>query len=448
MESSTVLAVLARACLAGERDAASVTERFVRTLGRRWRWITPLARRYATAFASGVRPRFTDVMRFLEADQGLRKALRNHGSRLRIEGWITEPAAMQPVDAALDWGLPKIATSGDLAARLGLDPADLDWFADLCGWGARRSSSKLEHYRYRSVLKRSGRPRLIEAPKSRLKQIQRLLVAETLDRVPTHPAVHGFAKGRSIVTFATPHCGKRMVLRMDLRDFFPSVRAARIEAFFRTAGYPGPVAAALTGLVTNAAPRRVWAKLPREYPSLAADPRLIENAAALYGRPHLPQGAPTSPALANVCFHRADLRLDALARSAGGVYSRYADDLAFSGNDEFARGAARFAVHVAAIVSEEGFRVEHRKTRIMPASVRQILAGVVVNRTPSLARVEIERLEATLTNCLRQGPETQNREGRSRFREHLEGRIAFLAMIHPRKAERLKSIFERIAWSR
>jgi hypothetical protein len=311
---------------------------------------------------------------------------------------------------------------------------------------SRRLGSKLEHYRYRTVLKRSGRPRLIEAPKSRLKLIQRRLLAEILARVPAHPSVHGFIQGRSIATFAAPHAGKRMLLQMDLRDFFPSIRGARIEAFLRTAGYPEPVASALTGLVTNMAPRGVWGRLRDEYPAVAADPRLIEYARSIYGRPHLPQGAPSSPALANICFRRADLRIEALARSAGAAYTRYADDLAFSGGDDFARGARRFAVHVAAIVAEEGFQVEHRKTRLTPASAQQRLAGVVVNEKPSLPRVEVERLEAILTNCVRRGPEGQNRDGHPRFREHLEGRIAFLAMVHPGKAARLRAIFESIDW--
>ena len=355
---------------------------------------------------------------------------------------------MRPAGTAREWGLPTILTSGELGVRLGLDSADLDWFADLRGLACRQLGSKLEHYRYRAVLKRSGRPRLIEAPKSRLKQIQRRLLADILRLIPAHPSVHGFVQGRSIATFAAPHAGKRLVLQMDLRDFFPSVRAARVEAFFRTAGYPGPVSAALTGLVTNSAPRRVLADFLAKHAAVAADPRLFEHARAFYCRPHLPQGAPTSPALANICFHRADLRLEALARSAGVVYTRYADDLAFSGDDGFARNSRRFALHVAAIVAEEGFHVEHRKTRLTPASARQRLAGVVVNQGLSLPRVEIERLEAILTNCGRLGPESQNREGHPRFREHLEGRIAFLAMLHPGKAGRLRAIFDRINWPR
>jgi RNA-directed DNA polymerase len=97
------------------------------------------------------------------------------------------------------------------------------------------------------LAKQIGNIRLIEAPKPRLKELQRQILAQILERIPSHPAVHGFVKGRSIETFVTPHVGQRIVLRMDLRDFFPSFSAARIRTIFRTIGYPEPVADLLGG---------------------------------------------------------------------------------------------------------------------------------------------------------------------------------------------------------
>jgi RNA-directed DNA polymerase len=128
------------------------------------------------------------------------------------------------------------------------------------------------------------------------------------------------------------------------------------------------VADLLGGVCTNAVPRHVWSSHPRLY-----------EACMLHTRPHLPQGAPTSPALANVCAFRVDCRLSGLARSAGAEYTRYADDLAFSGKEEFARGIRRFSTHVAAVLLEEGFTVNHRKTRFQRQGGRQRLAGLVVN---------------------------------------------------------------------
>ena len=129
-----------------------------------------------------------------------------------------------------------------------------------------------------------------------------------------------------------------------------------------------------------------------------------------------------APALANLCAYALDCRLGALAGSVGGRYTRYADDLAFSGGIELARAAQRFHVHVGAIALEEGFAVHTRKTRIMRQGVRQQLAGVVVNQKTNIRRREYEALKATLFNCVRRGGESQNREGLLDFRAHLAGR--------------------------
>jgi hypothetical protein len=208
---------------------------------------------------------------------------------------------------------------------------------------------------------------------------------------------------------------------MDLQDFFPCFTGARIQAVFRTAGYPEPVADLLGGICTNAVPRDICRAQP------------------LYMRPHLPQGAPTSPALANICSWRMDCRLAGLAKSAGAGYTRYADDLAFSGGADFERRVERFSTHVAAIVHEDGVAVNHRKTRIMRRSVRQHLAGLVVNDHCNIRRADFDLLKAILTNCARRGPGTENRP-------HLEGRIAFVESINAARGQRLRRIFEQINW--
>src|ERR1700749_2767974 len=163
---------------------------------------------------------------------------------------------------------------------------------------------------------------------------------------------------------------------------------------------------------------------------------------AFYFQPHLPQGAPTSPMLANLCAYRLDCRLAGLAKSTDAIYTRYADDLAFSGNAEFEKGVERFSAHVAAIALEEGFQVHHRKTRIMPQGVRQRLAGVVVNQHLNVARSDFDRLKAILTNCVRLGFESQNRENHPQFRVHLDGKVSFVEMVNPARGERLRRIFD------
>jgi hypothetical protein len=142
-----------------------------------------------------------------------------------------------------------------------------------------------------------------------------------------------------------------------------------------------------------------------------------------------------------------DCRLTGLARSAGIEYTRYADDLAFSGGDEFDRCVERFSTHMAAILMEEGFSVNHRKTRIMRQSVRQRLAGLVANQRMNVTRTDFDRLKATLHNCVRLGPQSQNRAAHPRFRAHLDGRIGWVESVNPDKGRRLRAIFDRIGWS-
>lgn len=367
-------------------------------LGRNWAWLRPVAKRYLMTFNGRTRPRHREVVQFLLRNRGFRKACAEYSSELRVRRWIAEPMRMRPASAALGWGVPAIATTGELAAWLGLDLGELDWCADLKGLGYKKTEPRLRHYHYRILAKGSGNIRLIEAPKTRLKELQQRILREILEKIPIHDAAHGFRKGRSIKTFVAPHVAKRVVLRMDLQDFFPSLGAARIQAFFRTAGYPEDVADLLGGICTNAAPRDVWRDI-----EMILDRQCLREARDLYSRPHLPQGAPTSPALANLCFYRADCRLAGLAKAAGAVYTRYADDLAFSGDEGLERKAERFSIHAAAIVIEEGFRVHHRKTRVMRQSVRQHLAGVVANQRLNVRRTDFDRLKAILTNCLRRG---------------------------------------------
>jgi RNA-directed DNA polymerase len=140
--------------------------------------------------------------------------------------------------------------------------------------------------------------------------------------------------------------------------------------------------------------------------------------------------------------------LAGLAKSVGAEYTRYADDLAFSSNDAlFERRVETFSISVAAILMQEGFTVHFRKTRVMRQGVRQYLAGLVANQRANVIRADFDRLKATLTNCVRLGPESQNRQSHPRFRSHLEGRVGFVEMINPGRGERLPRIFEQIRWS-
>ena len=352
----------------------------------------------------------------------LRKALQ----RLPHEPEIRS-VAIEPANVTSRWPVPALATSGQLAAWLGIPPRRLDWLADVKGLTFKQDEPKLRQYVTIRLPRRNGKARLLEVPKPTLKAIQRRILHEILVHIPPHEVAHGFRAGRSIVSYVQPHVGRRIVLRFDLRDFFTSVSAARVLAIFRTVGYPHGVTRLLAALCTT--------RTPKEVP---AEPRWRTR--------HLPQGAPTSPALANLAAYRLDVRLQALAEKLGASYTRYADDLAFSGDHRLERAARRIHVLVAAIAAEEGFELHFHKSRFMRTSVRQQLAGVVVNSRPNLRRDNFDVLKATLHNCVRHGPASQNRTGHADFRRHLQGRIAHAKMLHPERGAKLQVLFDRIDW--
>jgi hypothetical protein len=412
---------LASAFLEGAWDTSAIFARGASCLGERPSWLLPLVGNVLTAFPEGEhRPDVEALASFIRRDRAFRQ-----GTERVFRGAL----AMSPGR----WPIPALPSPPALAEWLGLTLGELDWFADCQGRRVNAPLGPLHHYSYRWVAKRGGRWRLLEMPKQRLKAIQRRLLDELLDRIPPHEAAHAYRRGRSVRTYAAPHADQAVVLRFDLHDFFPSVRAARAHAVFRAAGYPAPVARLLTGLCTNVAPAEVREPVPRA-------------GSVVYAEAHLPQGAPTSPALANLCAYRLDCRLAALAASLGAAYTRYADDLAFSGGEALERGARRFQVLVCRLALEEGFEVHTRKSRFMRRGVRQQLAGVVVNERTNVKRADYDRLKAILWNCARGGPASQNREGRGDFRAHLLGRIAYVGLLNPARAAKLRRVFDRIAW--
>ena len=328
------------------------------------------------------------------------------------------------------WQVARWRTYDECAAGLDLTPGELAWFADERGWH-RRSAPVLRHYSYRWIPTASGGVRLIERPKPRLAELQRRIRRHVLDALPVHEAAHGFRRGRSVHTCARPHAGRDFVVRLDLAGFFPAISAARIRSLLDLAGYPPAVAAALAGVLTTRTPVDVLRSAPA---SLAH--RLAGT--------HLPQGAPSSPSTANAVTHHLDRRLSGLAATLGANYTRYADDLAFSGDADLP--LHRLLPGVRRIVTAEGFRLREDKTSVTPAYRQQRVAGLVVNASPAVSRTDYDELRATLHNCAVTGPAAQNRDERPDFRAYLLGRIGWVAAANPARGVKLRELFARIEW--
>ncbi len=330
------------------------------------------------------------------------------------------------------WPVPEIPTLGALAAWLEVSDSRLEWLADVRGLERHVADERLRHYRYAWVPRRRGPPRLLEIPKAQTKAIQRRILHEILDWIPAHHAAHGFTRGRSARTHAAVHAGRAVVVCLDLHDFFAGVTGGRVYGIFRTAGYPEAVAHSLAGLCTSTTPHAVRAR--------AHDPlrRRLNT-------PHLPQGAPTSPMLANLSAFGLDRRLRGLADATGAAYSRYADDLAFSG--ELHGAAPRLLRTTRTIARDEGFALHEAKTRFMTAAGRQRVTGAVVNAHPNVPREEYDALEALLHDAALHGAAAANRSGVGDLRAHVLGRISWVAALNPPRGARLHERFARVDWT-
>jgi len=325
---------------------------------------------------------------------------------------------------------PPLATLADLAQWLDIDLHALDWYADLHRFDASKSS-RLLHYHYQLLQKRRGGMRLIEKPKSNLKRIQRKINAEILSALDTHPAAHGFCAGRSCQSHASVHVGKHYLMLFDIAECFHSIGWLPVESVFRRLGYPESVAKVLTALCTH------QVRLPRsalsEFDESQKD-RLLSR--------HLPQGAPTSPALVNAVLHTLDLRLTGLASSLGLNYSRYADDMAFSGNRH--RDWRFLEPLVGSLCLDEGVCLNYRKSRIKRAHQQQKLVGIVVNRSVNVDRHYFDQLKAILFNCVRHGLESQNIHAHPHFRAHLLGRIQYVKSLNKNRGIKLEELYSQI----
>ncbi len=162
--------------------------------------------------------------------------------------------------------------------------------------------------------------------------------------------------------------------------------------------------------------------------------------------PHLPQGAPTSPSLANLAAFRLDRRLNGLALASGLRYSRYADDLIFSGPARLHRRRNDFEAIATSIIRAEGFAVNEAKSTAQSAGGRQTVCGVVVNVRPNVRRSEYDRLKALLHNAATHGPASQNREEVPDFKAHLRGRISWIESLNPERGRKLHKLLAEIDW--
>jgi RNA-directed DNA polymerase len=439
-DSAAIATALAHAYLAAEDwTADSLAEAGASALGLRRRFLGVLGREVVAELprppVGSARLLTAVIERSAAFEAGLAQA-ESRGVPLQVRHW-----ALVPDRSAVRPPLPAIDTVADLADLLGISTGLLDRFADTKHLDRRAPDGSAGDYRYRWALRPGRTPRLLEIPGERLRRVQRTVLETLVGLLPVTDAAHGFVPGRSARTGAARHTGRSMVICLDLTTFFASVTAPRIYGVLRRAGYSESVAYTLTGLGTHAVPVRVLREMP---PGGSVDERFALR--RRLSASHLPQGAPTSPALANLAVRQLDLRLTGWADAAHATYTRYADDLAFSGGDRLAARADAFVRGVDRIVRDEGLDLNAAKTRVRHRSRRQVVTGIVVNERPAPTRADVDRLRATLHNCVVLGVAGQDRSGTDDFRAHLLGRISWVESLDVARGARLRAEFDRIRW--
>ena len=247
------------------------------------------------------------------------------------------------------------------------------------------------HYKQFRIPKRSGHGyRIICAPSKQLKGIQRWIMVFILRKVDLPTPSTAFRPACSIVRNAKPHTEQDFVFNADIKDFFPSITARRVCGLFKSLGYPGDVAFALARLTT------------------------FDDC--------LPQGAPTSPDIANIICRKLDSRLEGLCNKRGWSYTRYCDDITISGTG----GISDTSIStISEIVEEEGFVLNSRKTHTVRRNGRQMVTGLVVNENVSIPRYQRKRWRAVFHQAKLEPKRFVERTA------ELQGYISFLRMVNP-----------------
>lgn len=314
-------------------------------------------------------------------------------------------------------GLPVLNNAADVAAAIGVTTSELAFLA------YDRAAASVDHYSRFTIPKKRGGVRVISSPKRRLRVAQGWLLLSILEKLPVHEAAMAFRPGVSVVDNAARHKGRAVIVKIDLKDFFPSIRVGRVKGLFKSLGYNEGVATILGLLCT-------------ETPRVAVTLDGVRRWAAI-GERSLPQGACTSPAITNLLCRSLDGRLAGAASKLGFTYTRYADDLVFSHDNKDAPVGILLSL-VRDIVDAESFTVNELKTQILRPTDRQAVTGLVVNGgqgsetgDPRLSRRDLRNFRAFLHGCRTKGIEQMTQQIGKDAQSYASGYLAFIHMARP-----------------
>lgn len=282
-------------------------------------------------------------------------------------------------------GLPHIETFNDLAIEIRLS-------VNLLRYCTYRTEYLYKSY---EIPKKSGGFRTISQPARQLKAIQSWILRNILDKLYSSEHSYGFEKGSSILQNASPHIGSNYILTLDLKDFFPSITANRVYTIFRSIGYNTKIAAILTNLCVH------------------------ENS--------LPQGAPTSPKLANLICLKLDTRIYGYAGSRGMTYSRYADDITLSAQS--LKKIEKTKNFIETIIKDENLELNQMKTMILGTKRKKEVTGLVLSDdSVGIGREKYREIRSKLHHLF---------TGKSDDFNHVNGLLSFIYDVDIKRYRKL-----------
>jgi hypothetical protein len=314
--------------------------------------------------------------------------------------------------------LPILNTALDLANAMKISIGELRFLS------FSRKNANISHYKRFQIPKKTGGYRLISAPMPRLKYAQTWILEEILNKVKIHEKANGCVVGKSIKTNAIPHVKKDVVINQDLKNFFPTVTYNRIKGVFSSFGYSDQVAT-------------IFALICSE-PKIVDISLLGKDYYAQHGTRFLPQGSPCSPAITNVICRKLDFRLDGLAKKYGFDYTRYVDDITFSGTQKQYENINKILKYSRHIVIEENFNLHPEKLRIMKRNNRQEVTGIVVNEKVNIPKKSLKRFRALLFQIEKDGIEGKYWNKNGNVLAQIDGFANYIYQIDKEKGVKYK----------
>lgn len=302
-----------------------------------------------------------------------------------------------------------------------------------------------QKYNKFNISKRKGGIRLIVSPQEDLKFIQKWILHNILEKYILTDNCTGFRKGKSTKDNAIPHANAQLILKVDLLRFFDSIEEKRIFGCFKKMGYNGNLAFDFARLCTISHDENYWKHLQRHEIEELNQKRIGRNSRVL------PQGAPTSPALANIIASKMDIRFASLGKKLNFIYTRYADDLTFSIKED---GELPTLSVIKGIISEEGFIINDKKTRYSKRGKSQYVTGLTVTNGVNLSKKHRKEIHRHLYFCKKYGVENHLKKNKKElfgfnsisFHDWIYGHMCYIKSINPKTFERLFDDYKKIDW--